>query len=230
MKITVIGIGNIGGTIAQRLAAAGHEVSVASSRGGEKLIEFAQRISARPVDVQDAADDAEAVILSVPTEAMPDVAAKLRGRIPPTIAIVDTSNYVPGLRDREIPELEHGAVESEWISNLFGHRVIKAFNSINYRSLQGKNASPGTPGRIALPVAGDDADQKRLVMGLVDLVGFDPVDGGTLADSWHQQPGTPVYTTDLGKEQVQARLSLAKPAQTLAWREEKRHTGFPGQR
>jgi hypothetical protein len=52
----------------------------------------------------------------------------------------------------------------------------------------------GAPGRIALPVAGDDDAAKTVVLKLVGELGFDGVDAGGLDESWRQQPGTPVYT------------------------------------
>ena len=53
---------------------------------------------------------------------------------------------------------------------------------------------PGAPGRIALPVAGDNAKAKAVVMELVNDMGFDAVDAGGLDESWRQQPATPGYT------------------------------------
>ena len=76
----------------------------------------------------------------------------------------------------------------------------------------------GSAGRIALPVAGDDAAAKQIVFDLVDELGFDPVDGGTLAESWRQQPGTPVYGTDLDIEAGIRALSAASPERPDAFR------------
>ena len=76
----------------------------------------------------------------------------------------------------------------------------------------------GTPGRIALPVAGDDAAAKAVVLRLVDELGFDGVDAGGLDESWRQQPGTPVYTADLDAEGVRRALSEARRERTPEWR------------
>jgi predicted dinucleotide-binding enzyme len=65
----------------------------------------------------------------------------------------------------------------------------------------------GTPGRIALPVAGDDAAAKAIVLKLVDELGFDGVDAGGLDESWRQEPGTPVYTKDFDVEGVRCARS-----------------------
>ena len=46
-------------------------------------------------------------------------------------------------------------------------------------------------------------------MALVDELGFDAVDAGSLAESWRQQPGTPVYNRDLDAAQVRDALYRA---------------------
>jgi 8-hydroxy-5-deazaflavin:NADPH oxidoreductase len=76
----------------------------------------------------------------------------------------------------------------------------------------------GTPGRIALPVAGDDQTAKAVVLRLVDEIGFDGVDAGGLDESWKQQPGTPVYTKDLNADGVQRALTRASRERTSEWR------------
>jgi predicted dinucleotide-binding enzyme len=70
---------------------------------------------------------------------------------------------------------------------------------------------PGRAGRIAIPVAGDDARAKEVVLSLVESLGFDPVDAGPLDESWRQQPGTPVYGADLGADATRRALAEARP-------------------
>jgi 8-hydroxy-5-deazaflavin:NADPH oxidoreductase len=79
-------------------------------------------------------------------------------------------------------------------------------------------AAAFAPGRIALPVAGDDAAAKAVVLKLVDELGFDGVDAGGLDESWRQQPGSPVYTKDLDADGVRRALSEAGKDRTPAWR------------
>jgi predicted dinucleotide-binding enzyme len=76
----------------------------------------------------------------------------------------------------------------------------------------------GTPGRIALPVSGDDAAAKSVVLTLVDELGFDGIDGGSLDESWRQQPGSPVYTKDFDADGVRRALSEASRERTSQWR------------
>ena len=77
---------------------------------------------------------------------------------------------------------------------------------------------PGSAGRIALPVAGDDQAAKSTVMALVEELGFDAVDAGGLAESWRQQPGTPVYATDLDANSVRRALAEASPERAPEFR------------
>jgi predicted dinucleotide-binding enzyme len=77
---------------------------------------------------------------------------------------------------------------------------------------------PATPGRIALPVAGDDSAAKSIVMALVDALGFDAIDAGGLDDSWRQQPGTPVYGKDFDADGVRRALDEATPERSADFR------------
>lgn len=47
MKIGIIGIGHIGGTLARKLASAGHEVWMANSKGAAAVRPFADEIEIR---------------------------------------------------------------------------------------------------------------------------------------------------------------------------------------
>jgi hypothetical protein len=47
-------------------------------------------------------------------------------------------------------------------------------------------------------------------MRLVDELGFDPVDAGSLEDSWRQQPGTPCYAADLDAPRLKEALATAE--------------------
>ena len=95
--------------------------------------------------------------------------------------------------------------------------MIKAFNNIYAKHLMERGRPAGTPGRIALPVAGDDAAAKAVVLRLLDELGFDGVDAGGLDESWRQQPGTPVYAQDYDAEGVRRALAAASPGRTPEW-------------
>lgn len=96
--------------------------------------------------------------------------------------------------------------------------VIKAFNNIYADHLMRLGRPAGSRERIALPIAGDDSEAKATVTKLLDELGFDAVDAGTLDESWKQQPGTPVYGTDFDADGVREALSQASKERTPEWR------------
>lgn len=210
MRIGIIGAGHIGGTLTRRLSALGHEVFVANSRGPDTLRDLAQETGAMPVTVEEAARSGEVVIVSIPEGAIPRLPQGLFDGVPEDVVVVDTCNYYPQ-RDGRIDAIEQGLPESVWVARMLGRPIIKAFNTIPARSLSEKGMPKGTPGRVAIPVAGDDDAAKRKVMGLIDELGFDPVDTGPLSESWRQQPGTPVYVQDYDALRVAEALERARP-------------------
>jgi predicted dinucleotide-binding enzyme len=205
MKIGIIGSGNIGATLTRRLTALGHDVAVANSRGPQSLEALAGETGATAAEPATAARDADLVIVAIPLKAVPDLpAGELSGKL-----VVDTGNYYPG-RDGEIAEIEAGTASSRWVAgHLPGAEVVKAFNTIQSGHLLELGRDAGDPDRIALPVAGDDEAAKRRVLELVDALGFDGLDAGTLDDSRRQEPGTPVYGADLGAAAAREALASA---------------------
>jgi len=217
MRIGIIGAGHIGGALTRRLTALGHDIAVANSRGPETLAALVAETGARAVHVQEAARGAEIVVVTIPERNVPHLPGGALDTMAPGAAVIDTGNYYPG-RDGRIEAIEAGLPESRWVERQLGRPVIKTFNNIYARHLLERGRPAGAPGRIALPVAGDDAAAKAVVMRLVDELGFDPVDAGGLDESWRQQPGSPVYGTDLDAEGVRRALAAASPERTAQWR------------
>jgi predicted dinucleotide-binding enzyme len=209
----------MGGILARRLAKLGHHLSIANSKGPESLTKMASEIGATPVSVVDAAKAGDIVILAIPTKAVADLPRGLFASVPSKV-VVDIGNYHPELRDGRIEAIDRGLLDSQWVAQQIGRPVIKAFNNIFAKSLLEKGVPRGTNGRIALPVAGDSADAKAAVLGLVDQLGFDPVDGGTLGDSWRQQTGTPAYCRDLEAAALRRALAEADRSRIVEYRAE----------
>jgi 8-hydroxy-5-deazaflavin:NADPH oxidoreductase len=218
MKIGIIGAGNIGGNLTRRFTALGHDVSVANSRGPETLASLAQETGAKAVSVAAAVRDKDVVVVTIPEKNIPDLPVGLFDGVGADVVVIDTGNYYPQQRDGRIDDIENGMPESRWVEQQLGRPVIKAFNNIYARHLLERGQPQGTPGRIALPVAGDDPKAKAVVLRLVDELGFDGVDAGGLDESWRQQPGTPVYGTDHDAEGVRRALAEASPERTPEWR------------
>ena len=218
MNIGIIGAGHIGSALAVRLVSLGHSVYIANSRGPETLGDVAQKTGATPVTAQEAAQrGTDIIVVTIPLKNIPDLPKDLFADVPAEVPVIDTSNYYPLLRDGQMPELETGDLtESEWVQQHLGRSVVKVFNNIYADHLENKGQPAGTPGRIALPVAGDDAAAKQKVMALVEELGFDAVDDGTLHESWRQQPGTPAYTADMPANQLRDNLASLGTERTEA--------------
>lgn len=207
MKIGIIGAGNIGATIARKLVANGHDVKLANSRGPETIRDLARDLGAIAVSKEQAVKDVEVVVLSIPFAKYPDLTSFF-SNVPAEVVVIDTSNYYP-LRDGAITEVDNGKPESVWVSEQIGRPVIKAWNAVLSHTLSDRGKPQGTPGRIAIPVAGDDAKAKTTAMQLLETTGFDALDAGTLAESWRQQPGTPAYCTELTLDELKSALASA---------------------
>ena len=100
--------------------------------------------------------------------------------------------------------------ESVWVSNQLSQPVVKVYNSILAGSLVQAGLPGGSVSRIALPISGDNEKAKDLVATLVNESGFDTLDIGSLQGSWRQQPGSPVYCTDLNLSQLKRNFPTAK--------------------
>ena len=218
MNIGIIGAGQIGGSLTRLLTRLGHSVRVSNSRAPETLAELSAETGASAVWAAEAAADADLVIVSIPQKNVVDLAPGIVGTAKVGTPVIETNNYYPRERDGRIDAIEAGMPESAWVSEQLGVPVFKVFNGIYWKHLLQGGLPRGDARRIALPVAGDDPSGKQVVSDLVDELGFDPVDGGTLAESWRQQPGTPVYGTDLDAAGAIRALAEASPERPDAFR------------
>jgi 8-hydroxy-5-deazaflavin:NADPH oxidoreductase len=210
--VGIIGSGMIGGTVARLSVAAGYQVVVSNSRGPETLAELAAELGplASASSADQAAEAGDLVLLSVPVKAYHDIPAKpLAGK-----PVMDTGNYYPQ-RDGHLAELDTGALTSSGLlqRDLPDAQVVKVFNNIFFKHLASLARPHGAEDRTALPIAGDSAAAKAAVTAFLDSIGYDAVDAGSLADSWHQEPGTPVYGTPYGP--FSDEVGTPAPAQTI---------------
>ena len=188
----LIGAGNIGSALARLAVAAGLNVVLSNSRGPETLAGLFAELGeqARAATPAEAAQAGDLVVATVPLNTYAQLpAAALAGR-----TVIDTMNYYPE-RDDRIAELDTGEQTSSALvqRHLAGSQVVKAFNSIDFVRLSTSARPADADDRSALPIAGDDTAAKAQVAELLDALGYDAVDIGTLADSWRSEPGTPVY-------------------------------------
>jgi predicted dinucleotide-binding enzyme len=195
--VGLIGSGHIGGTVARLAVVAGHQVLLSNSRGPDTLQDLAAALGplARATTGREAAEGGELVVVTIPFRAVQSVpAGPLAGKV-----VTDTCNYYPQ-RDGQIPELDSGALTSSELvqRHLPESAVVKAFNNIYYKHLGSLARPVGAADRSYLPIAGDSAAAKAAVTAFLDSIGYGAVDAGPLAESWRQQPDTPVYVGAYG--------------------------------
>jgi 8-hydroxy-5-deazaflavin:NADPH oxidoreductase len=177
VRIGVIGAGRIGGGIARLLARAGHEVLLSFSRDPERLRAQAEEIGARAGTPAEAAAFGDVVVLAVPWPVIDEAieqAGSLDGKV-----VIDTTNPF-GHGGWEIPEGRTSAQVNQ--DRLAGAKLVKSFNTLT-AAFQQEAAGRTGPERVAMFLAGDDAEAKAVVAGLIDDAGFDPVNVGTAAES-----------------------------------------------
>jgi 8-hydroxy-5-deazaflavin:NADPH oxidoreductase len=192
-----IGSGMIGGTVARLSVAAGHRVVLSNSRGPQTLTGLVAELGplAMAGTSEQAAEVGELIVVAVPVKAFGDVPVRpLAGK-----PVMDTCNYYPP-RDGQIAEIDSGALTSSGLLQRYlpEAHVVKAFNNIFFRHLASLARPHGAADRSALPIAGDSAAAKAAVTEFLDSIGYDAVEAGTLADSWRQEPGSPVYGAPYG--------------------------------
>lgn len=224
LRIGILGVGSIGKTIALRLVAAGHTVRVANSGDPKTVSDDVIATGAKAGWTEEVIKDKDVLILSIPFFKIP--------ALKPFIAIVskdtvliDTSNYYPGKegyyrgRDPKVEGLDNTIAESEWVQKQIDHPVVKAWNNILAETLLKKNHPKAHPERLAVAVAADRPRDLELAAELVELTGFDAFHTGSIADSWRQQPGAPVYCTDMKARDLPAALAVAERSRLPARRD-----------
>jgi 8-hydroxy-5-deazaflavin:NADPH oxidoreductase len=207
-RIGVIGSGHIGGTIGGLWVKAGHPV-LFSSRHPEELKDLVAGLGelAKAGTVDEAIAFGDVLFIAVPYGALPqigqDYGAKLNGKV-----VLDACNAVAA-RDGapiadEVEKEGIGVVSQKYLS---GARIVRAFNTMNYK-IFAKEANRPDP-KLAIPIAGDDAQAVQVAAGLVRDAGFDPVVVGKLADARRFQRGGPGYGQQVTAAELRQKLSLA---------------------
>ena len=206
MNIGIIGAGEIGSCLAAKFIKLGHSVAISNSRGPESLQDLAKETGAEAATVADAVKNKQVIIVAIPQKNIPDIPEVLFNGLPENVVVIDTGNYYPVLRDGVIPSLEQSSLDSLWVQQQLGVPVVKVFNSIFATSLNLPGRPKGDKDRIALAVSGDSVQTKEIAFRLVDELGYDPFDIGTIADSWKQQPGSTIYCRDIRLDEVKKRV------------------------
>jgi len=189
LKIGLIGTGRVGGALATTWAKAGHELMLSSRNlDDDKALAAKLGPNVRAGTTRDAAAFGDVILISVPYGAMPEIGKSvgdlLKGKI-----VIDTSNPFEN-RDGEIAkwarEKGAGLASAELLP---GARIVRAFNAIGYARMATAHEQPG---KIGMPIAGDDKQAIDIASRLVRDIGYEPVLVGGLAMGRHLIPGTPL--------------------------------------
>jgi 8-hydroxy-5-deazaflavin:NADPH oxidoreductase len=206
-RIGIIGSGNIGGTIGGLWVKGGHPVMF-SSRHPDELKDLVASLGtlAQAGTVEQAIAFGDVIFIAVPYKALPqigqDQGAALKGKI-----VLDACNAVPARDGDEIcDEVEKYGIGVTSQKYLPGTRLVRAFNTLNYK-IFASDANRPDP-KLAIPIAGDDAQAVEVAASLVRDAGFDPVVVGKLPDASRFQRGAPGYGQEVGAAELKQKLSL----------------------
>jgi len=189
MKIGVIGSGKVGSAIGAVWVKAGHEVMFAS-RHIEHDRSLAAELGAGALagTAREAAAFGDVVMISVPYGALPGVGKDVGDLIDGKV-VIDTCNPFPS-RDGEIADWARekgaGLASAELLP---GARLVRAFNAIGAASM---GSAYREPGRVGMPIAGDDAEAVETASALIREIGYEPVLIGGLEMGKYLVPGTPL--------------------------------------
>jgi len=206
--IGVIGAGNIGGTVGALWVKSGHPVMF-SSRNPDELKDMVASLGplAHAGTVAQAIAFGDALFIAVPYAALPqigtDYRAGLKGKV-----ILDACNAVP-TRDgdaitKEADENGTGVASQKYLA---GTRLVRAFNTLGFNVFKSQSNRPDP--KLAIPIAGDDADAVRVAQELVRDAGFDPVLVGGLASAKKfQQRSEGVYGVQASAAELKQKLGM----------------------
>ena len=179
LRLSIVGAGKVGTTIARAALAAGYDVAMSGSGAAERIALTVDVLApgARAASTDEVVRDADVVVLAVPTHRFRELARDLfAGKI-----LIDAMNYwepIDGV-DEELATAPAGTsvvVQARFPSA----RVVKSLNQLGYHEFEEGRCPPGAPDRVAIAAAGDDRAAVIEVLQLIDRLGFDAVDAGPL--------------------------------------------------
>jgi hypothetical protein len=197
----IVGAGKIGTAIARAAVAGGYDVAISGSGAVERIEVIVEVLApgAHPATTDQVAHHAELIVLAVPMHRFRDLPSDpFSGKI-----LVDAMNYWA-----EIDGIDEGLATAPMGTSLVVQehfpmaRVVKSLNHLGYFKFDQGRRQRGAPDRLAIAAAGNDHDAVATVMRLIDRLGFDAVDAGSLSDGVALQPGGPVFGIGLRAEKL----------------------------
>jgi 8-hydroxy-5-deazaflavin:NADPH oxidoreductase len=163
--IGVIGAGTVGLAVGSALQRAGHDVVYGLREGSSSAAEV-KSAGGTAVSLREAAQR-KLVLLAVPANALPDTVrglGDLQGRV-----VIDATNSFGA---------SQGGVALQAL--VPGAHVVKAFNTTGAENMGDARRLAQAP---VMPICGDDAASKELVIGIVRDIGFEAIDAGPLKNA-----------------------------------------------
>ena len=189
VKIGIIGSGHVGSALGEVWAKAGNEVMFSSRHlDNDRKLAAAIGASAQAGTPQEAASFGQVLLFAVPYSAFPELIKSLGNSFKGKV-VINASNPFPE-RDGEIAnqarEKGAGLFDAQLLPGAY---VVRAFNAVGAARMASAHEDPG---KIGMPIAGDDKKAIEVASRLVREAGFEPVVVGGLDMGKYLMPGTPL--------------------------------------
>jgi predicted dinucleotide-binding enzyme len=205
-RLGIVGAGKAGTVIARAAVAAGYDVAISGSGSSERIELIVEVLApgARALTTEEVVRHAHLIVLAIPLHRYRELRRDLfDGKI-----LVDAMNYWDEIDGVDGPFATAPAGTSMLVQEWFpSARVVKSLNHLGYFKFEKSRRPHGTPGRVGMAAAGNDRSAVEQVLQLIDTLGFDAVDGGSLESGLSLQPGGPIFGAGYGAEELSKRLS-----------------------
>jgi len=204
----IVGAGKAGTAIARAAVAGGYDVAISGSGSAERIQLIVEVLApgARAVTTEEVARHADLIVLAIPLHRFQDLRRDLfAGKI-----LVDAMNYWDEIDGVDGPFATAPAGTSVLVQKWFSSaRVVKSLNHLGYFKFEKSRRPRGMPGRVGMAAAGNDPAAVALVLQLIDTLGFDAVDAGSLESGLALQPGGPIFGAGHTAKELSNLLSRA---------------------
>lgn len=181
MKLSFIGIGNVGLALAHNLSKSNHDIIIGSENDSSETVQKAMRQNAmfRLLPIQEAIDESDIIFLAVPFEAVKEIMMSYNFT---EKIIIDCTNPVgPGISHSLNSTISGSEMIQQYAPGAF---IVKAFTIYGYENLSAGHFA-GAIVKPAMMIAGNLTEAKDKVAKLIEDAGFTVVDTGGLDQALH---------------------------------------------
>ena len=191
--IAIIGTGRVGGALGPQFAKLGHPV-VYGSR--EPLSDKVKALIAKTggktkaETPPNAASQAQIIVLAVPWKATEDTLKSLGDLAGKTV--IDATNpftFGAGGQVSVVADTAGGELIQGWAPKA---KVVKAFNAVGYNVMADPKSAGGP---VTIPLAGNDGAAKKRVAEMIEAMGFETLDLGSIGNARYLEGMAVLYIT-----------------------------------